>query len=140
MNLKKIRLSRGLQQKELASLVGTDEPMISKFENYKCLPIPTVMALILKELGCKIEDIYEPNEVYYEQTIKPIPKKRRANIYHLTVELPDEARELFKSGALQKCGYKDITSWVNWCFNQFKKKYQKLCKKEKTSPSLQAKK
>lgn len=72
MNLKKIRLSRGLQQKELASLVGTDEPMISKFENYKCLPIPTVMALILKELGCKIEDIYEPNEVYYEQTIKPI--------------------------------------------------------------------
>lgn len=59
MKLKEIRVAKGRQQKELAISVGTDEPMMSKFENYKCLPTPPTMNLILKELGCSVEDIYE---------------------------------------------------------------------------------
>ena len=135
MNLKQIRLAKGLQQKELAISVGTDEPMMSKFENYKCLPTPPVMTCILKELDCKIEDIYEPHEVFYEPPAKRSQKrKRKSDVYRLTAELPEEAREFFKSGALQKCCFKDITSWANWCYEQLKKKYEEICEKEKTLP------
>ena len=52
MRLREIRKAKGRQQKELAEKIGTDEPMMSKFENYKCLPIPSMMRKLLKELGC----------------------------------------------------------------------------------------
>lgn len=140
MRLKEIRVAKGRQQKELAISVGTDEPMMSKFENYKCLPTPPTMKLILKELGCSVEDIYEPHEVYYAPPAKPKKRKRKSNVYRLTAELPEEAREFFKSGALQKCGFQDITAWANWCYTQLKRTHQEILQKEKTSPSLAANK
>lgn len=140
MKLKEIRVAKGRQQKELAISVGTDEPMMSKFENYKCLPTPPTMKLILKELGCSVEDIYEPHEVYYAPPAKPKKRKRKTNVYRLTAELPEEAREFFKSGALQKCGFQDITAWANWCYTQLKRTHQEILQKEKTSPSLAASK
>ncbi len=58
MRLREIRKAKGRQQKELAEKIGTDEPMMSKFENYKCLPIPSMMRKLLKELGCsRVEEI-----------------------------------------------------------------------------------
>ncbi len=67
MRLREIRKAKGRQQKELAKKIGTDEPMMSKFENYKCLPIPTMMKKLLKELGCsRVEEIYEPHEIYLQ--------------------------------------------------------------------------
>lgn len=42
MQLRAMRIRKGKQQKELAKAIGTDEPMMSKFENYKCLPIPPI--------------------------------------------------------------------------------------------------
>lgn len=67
MRLREIRKAKGRQQKELAEKIGTDEPMMSKFENYKCLPIPSMMRKLLKELGCsRVEEIYEPHEVYLQ--------------------------------------------------------------------------
>ena len=64
MQLRAMRIRKGKQQKELAKAIGTDEPMMSKFENYKCLPIPPMMTALCRELGCEVEDIYEPHEVY----------------------------------------------------------------------------
>ena len=66
MRLKQLRIAKGRQQKELAKKIGTDEPMMSKFENYKCLPTPPMMNLLVEELGCSVDDIYEPHEVYYQ--------------------------------------------------------------------------
>lgn len=132
MKLKETRIAKGRQQKELAKAIGTDEPMMSKFENYKCLPVPAMMTLLVKELGCSIEDIYEPHEIY-TQTSKPSKgkRKRKTDVYRLTAELPEEAREFLNSGALQECGFKDITAWVNWCYERLKETYKRL--KEKTS-------
>ena len=101
--LKELRIAKGRQQKELAKAIGTDEPMISRFENYKCLPIPPTMNALLKELDCKLDDIYEPHEVYSQ--IKTAPKKKRkrkSGVYRLTAELPEEAKEFLNSGALQR--------------------------------------
>ena len=57
MQLRAMRIRKGKQQKELAKAIGTDEPMMSKFENYKCLPIPPMMTALCRELGCEVEDI-----------------------------------------------------------------------------------
>ena len=115
MKLKQIRIAKGRQQKELAIKIGTDEPMMSKFENYKCLPVPSMMKRLTEELGVSVDDIYEPHEVYYQgaRAKASAPKKKaEEEVYHLTVNLPPEAREFFKT-ALKKCGFKDITAWVS---------------------------
>ena len=132
MKLKEIRIAKGKQQKELAKAIGVDEPMISRFENYKCLPTPPTMKLLLKELECNIEDIYKSNEIYIKSKSNIAPKEKEEDIYHLTVNLPGEAREVFKS-ALKKCGYKDITYWVYRCFERLKKQYEIIQQKEKDS-------
>lgn len=117
----------------LRKAIGTDEPMMSRFENYKCLPVPEMMRALLRELDCSIEDIYEPHEVYLQMTVAPKKRKHKSNVYRLTAELPKEAKDLLNSGALQKCGYKDITAWVNHCYERFKKQYDEILAKEKDS-------
>jgi len=64
VQLRAMRIRKGRQQKELAKAIGTDEPMMSKFENYKCLPIPPMMKALCDELGCEVGDIYEPHEIF----------------------------------------------------------------------------
>lgn len=141
MQLRAIRIRKGRQQKELAIAIGTDEPMISKFENYKCLPIPQMMTALCRELSCEIEDIYEPHEIFLtptKATVKVAKKKKsKKDCYHLTVNLPPEARKFFKE-ALTKCGFKDITAWVNYCFDRLKAKYAEILDNEK-DPTLAAK-
>jgi len=135
MKLKQIRIAKGRQQKELAIKIGTDEPMMSKFENYKCLPVPSMMKRLTEELGVSADDIYEPHEVYYQgaRAKASAPKKKaEEEVYHLTVNLPPEAREFFKT-ALKKCGFKDITAWVNLCFERLQTQYREILEKEKDS-------
>ena len=132
MKLKEIRVAKGRQQKELAKAIGVDEPMISRFEHYKCLPTPPTMELLLKELNCSIKDIYKPNEIYIKPKNNAESKAKEEDIYHLTVNLPGEAREIFKN-ALKKCGYKDITYWVYRCYERLKKQYEIIIKNEKDS-------
>ena len=107
MQLRAMRIRKGRQQKELAKAIGTDEPMMSKFENYKCLPIPPMMKALCDELGCEVGDIYEPHEIFLTSpkvTVKVSKgSKKKKEFYHLTVNLPPEAREFFKE-ALGKCG------------------------------------
>ena len=135
--LRAIRIAKGRQQKELAQKIGTDEPMMSRFENFKCLPIPSMLSKLTEELGCTVDDIYEPHEIYLQGvTVKAsAPKaKKNTDVYHLTVNLPPEAREFFKT-ALKKLGYKDITDWANRCFERTRRQYEELLAKEKDSTS-----
>lgn len=132
--LKEIRIAKGRQQKELALKIGTDEPMMSRFENYKCLPIPSMLIKLTEELECNVEDIYQPHEIYSSARPKSAsaPKKANNETYRVTVKLRPEAREVLKT-VLKKCGYKDITDWINRCYERTVRKYEKVLAKEKDS-------
>ena len=133
--LRQVRIAKGRQQKELAQKTGTDEPMMSRFENFKCLPIPSMLAKLTQELDCTVDDIYEPHEIYMQgvRAKESTPRKKvESEVYHLTVNLPPEAREFFKT-ALKKCGYKDITDWANRCFERTRRQYEEILAKEKDS-------
>ncbi|MBR2377469.1 MAG: helix-turn-helix transcriptional regulator [Clostridia bacterium] len=112
---------RDMTAKDLAEKVGTDAPMISKFANYRCLPIPEMLKAICKVLGCEISDIYSDKELY----VKPIKQKngKRKGYYKLTVELPQDARNFLKSN-LKKCGYKSVTDWIAHCYKNLQIRYK----------------
>lgn len=74
MKLKEILEKKNKKAKDLAIEIGTDEPMISKFVNYKCLPIPKQMQNICNALDCEVSDIYEDDEVFYQNKHKKEPK------------------------------------------------------------------
>ena len=142
MKLKEVRLAKNRQQKELAISIGTDEPMMSKFENYKCLPIPSMMKALLIELDCKLEDIVESSEVYVNETKVSVKQNKEAEepkYYRLTVNLPREAKEFLKL-SLKKCGYKDITYWIYRCFERLTKQYEIITKAEKEKDLITASK
>lgn len=138
--LRQVRIAKGRQQKELAQKIGTDEPMMSRFENFKCLPIPSMLAKLTEELDCTVDDIYEPHEVYYQNgkpttTDKP---KKTPTVYNLTVRLPREAKSFFKK-ALKKCGFKDITAWIVWCYERLQTQYGNIVEAEKKDSTPAAK-
>lgn len=143
MRLREIRKAKGRQQKELAEKIGTDEPMMSKFENYKCLPIPSMMRKLLKELGCsRVEEIYEPHEVYLQLAsinATVAKEEKESDIYKLTATLPKGAKAIFDK-ALKPLGYRSITDWVKQCFERLEDTYRDLQAKEKTPPTPASKK
>lgn len=143
MRLGEIRKAKGIGQRELAEKIGTDEPMMSKFENYKCLPIPAMMKLLLKALGCnRVEEIYEPYEVYLQLAnvnAAVTTEKKESGVYKLTATLPKEAKELFDE-ALKPLGYRSITDWVKQCFERLEDTYREFKVKEKTSLTPASKK
>lgn len=118
MRLKEVLEEKNVKAKDLAKIVGTDEPTMSKFINYRCLPIPKTMEKICKQLECTIEDIYKDNEVFYKKQKKSHKKDSNSgetlNCYKLTAVLPNEARKYLASDNLKALGYRSVTDWV-WC-------------------------
>ena len=58
LNIKKIRTSRGLTQKELADKLNINRSRISQWEIGYSLPRVTELPKIAKALKCSIEDFY----------------------------------------------------------------------------------
>lgn len=130
MKLTKIRKKRGLKQRELAERVKIDEQMMSKIENYKCLPIPETMERLTEVLKCQLEEIYEPEEIYYPAAVTKGAAKRaseKEKYYKITVRLPKAAKAVFER-ALPVCGYKDITYWVYRCYERLQAQYEVIRK------------
>ena len=136
MRLKEVCRLRGIEQKKLAVKIGTNESMMSKFVNYKCLPIPSMMKTLLKELGCsRVEEIYDPHEIYLQlaNVNASLTKNEKvSDIYKLTVTLPKGAKKLFDE-ALKPLGYKSITDWVKKCYGRLEDTYREFKTNEKTS-------
>lgn len=130
MKLRELLQQKGVRQQELAKSVGLDEPMISKFINYKCLPVPPDMNLICEFLNCAITDIYLESEIYMKQN-KASSEMKEPEWYNLTVRLPRKAKELLNKANLKKCGYKDITQWITRCYERLEKRIDKISQKEK---------
>lgn len=125
MKLKEILERKNKKAKVLAQEIGTDEPMISKFVNYKCLPTPVAMDNICKALDCGVQDIYEDKEVFYKKTKKASQsgsKNGEYTCYNLSVRLPREACKYLKKENLHNVGYRNITDWIWACYRDLIKK------------------
>lgn len=131
MRMREVRQAKNVKAKELADAIETDEPMISKFENYKCLPVPKQLERICDYLQCTIEQIYKDEEIYIKKT-KQETKERKEDCYKITIRLPEEARATLKT-ILKKCGYKDITYWIYRCYERLLKQYEIITKKDQSN-------
>ena len=116
MKLQEKILEKGLTNKELAQKIGSDAPMVSRYTNYKCLPIPKTMEEICKVLSCVVEDIYSEEEITFNRCKS---KKVNADLknYKITVRLPRESKEKIHN-ALKVCGYKNISYWLYRCYER----------------------
>lgn len=132
MRLKEVLEEKHKKAKVLAQEIGTDEPMISKFANYKCLPIPTQMEKICNSLDCEISDIYKDEEVYYRQSHKTGQKRQQNKVkvlesYNLCVRFPREACKYLTRENLKKFGYRDLSDWIRDCYRDLLEKIKKDC-------------
>lgn len=137
MKLQEVRKARGIEQAALAKNVGVSVPMMSNFENYKCLPIPVTMKAICSELKCERKDIYEDKELYFPETKAGHKTKfgcrLEPDVYKLSVRLPERARKVLTQENLEKCGYHSLKDFVWHCFMRFEKQLAILNKKEKAT-------
>jgi len=135
MELQERRRERGIEQSDLAKRIGTNAPMMSNFEKYKCLPIPTMLEKICQELKCEVEDIYADREIYILKRKGYIKTELRAEpeVYKLSVRLPDKARKIFTQENLEKCGYHSLKDFIWHCFLHFEKEIEKAEAKEKAT-------
>lgn len=132
MKLRELRIEKGLKQNEFAKLVGVSNMCMCLIENYKCLPTPTAMEEMCKVLECDVNSIYEPYEIALKKAkISQIngDKSNTKQMYHLTVNLPKRARKFFKNN-LSKLGFKNITEWVNYCFEKLESQLEEQAKKK----------
>lgn len=139
MKLQDRRRECGIEQADLASRVGTNAPMMSNFERYKCIPIPKMLEAICKELNCGIEDIYERGEIYLsiredkKDKSLCVTARREPAVYKFSVRLPDEARKTFTQENLEKCGYHSLKDFAWHCWKRFEKQLAIVSKKEKAN-------
>ena len=57
MGIKKMRINRGLSQKQLAELIGVEQQHVSRWENGKHRPSIDVFQKLAKILNCNISDL-----------------------------------------------------------------------------------
>lgn len=130
MKLKEVRSYRNIGQAEFAERVGTTSPMMSNFENYKCIPVPNMLKRMCDILECDMSDIYEDEEIYIKKNNNLIIRVRKQKQeYKLTVSLPEEAREVFTPTNLRKCGYHSLKDFIWHCYKRFEKQLAIINKK-----------
>lgn len=131
MKLQEIRREQGVEQADLATKVGTNAPMMSCFERYKCLPIPSMLKEICRVLNCSPLDIYNKEELYIAtRKQRDMDTKEASEVYRLTADLPNYARKILCSENLRKCGYRSLKDFIWHCFKRFEEKL-KTIEKEK---------
>lgn len=129
VRIKEKRIEQGLTQPELAKSINKDVPLISKFENFVCLPVPEDATKIAKTLKCTtILELYDEEDLKFLEKATTPKKKRDAVellVYRLTADLPRNATDWLTKENLQLLQYSSIREWVNDCFNKFKKRVKK---------------
>ena len=130
VRIKEKRIEQGLTQPELAKSINKDVPLISKFENFVCLPVPEDATKLAKTLKCTtILELYDEEDLKFLNQQQSKPKKKRDAIellvYRLTADLPRDAINWLTKENLQLLGFTSIRDWANDCFDKFKKRVQK---------------
>lgn len=133
MNLQEIRVARKIEQAYLAKEIGTNAPMLSNFEHYKCLPIPAMLEKICEILNCKVSDIYADNEIYMPNKAESKEKSEKENkeygFYQLSVSLPNSKRTILTKANFKKCGYKSMKDYIVRCIDDFERKLKQVNEK-----------
>jgi DNA-binding Xre family transcriptional regulator len=135
MKLQEQLTKKEMTGKELAEKIGTDVGMVSRFNNYKCLPVPAMLEDICKALNCEINDIYSNEEITFKKANKR-PASGDFTNYKITVRLPRDAKEKIHK-ALKVCGYKDVTYWIYRCYERLITQ-QEIIEKAQKRKDLQA--
>lgn len=130
VRIREKRIEQGLTQPDLAKCINKDVPLISKFENFVCLPIPEDATKIAKTLKCTtILELYDEKDLNLLNSTKTkVKKKRDATellVYRLTADLPRDATRWLTKENLKLLGFSSIRDWANDCFDKFKKRVQK---------------
>ena len=130
VRIREKRIEQGLTQPDLAKCINKDAPLISKFENFVCLPIPEDATKIAKTLKCTtILELYDEKDLNLLNSTKTkVKKKRDATellVYRLTADLPRDATRWLTKENLKLLGFSSIRDWANDCFDKFKKRVQK---------------
>lgn len=138
MKLKAIRDKKQITATELAIKTGTTKDWMSRFENYKCIPIPDTLKKICDILECSIFDIYNKNEInFFEPQKNDLGTAKRLEyeqqFYKLTVRLPKDCCNLLQQHNLHKCGYRNLCDFIFRCVFEFKNKLQVIELKEHQS-------
>lgn len=137
MNLQNVRISRNIEQAELAKRVGTNAPMMSNFEHYKCIPIPGMLKKMCEILNCRTSDIYENDEIYINvKKESSSSNKEEPSVYKLTVNLPNSMRELLTPENLKKCGYRSLKDFILQQCEYFRKRLEAIEKKSHYEKAL----
>ena len=123
--IKEKRILQGLTQPELAKEINRDVPLLSKFENYVCLPTPNDAKKLMKVLKCTtILELYDKKDITFHGRNKN-QKTNELNCYKLTAELPRDAKDWLIKENLEMLGYKSIKDWANKAYEKFVKRVQK---------------
>lgn len=125
MNLQKLRVEAGLSQPVLANKVSISVPMLSNFENYKCLPIPKTLQEICAVLDCGVLDLYDRDEIYILQKRKRT-EQQGPKTYKLTVTLPNNLRILLTQKNLELCGFTSLKDFIMECCRKFEQKLEAI--------------
>ena len=80
-NLKRILNEQGIQQKQLAKMVGVSHQSVSYWVNGVKVPRMNMLNSIADALGCSIAELTEPNRASVDQEIlsvlKPMSDKQK---------------------------------------------------------------
>lgn len=124
---KELRIIMDVQARQIAENAGIDPTMYSKFENYRCLPIPSEFKRICNALNCTPQEIYNAEEVTLISNFGADSvvsrKDERPSGYKMTVRLSNDNREILTKEILSECGYKNIGDWVTACIQELKARY-----------------
>ena len=69
------RERKGYTQRRLAGMVGVSEVTVSQWESGVRTPSSRILPALSSALGCKIDDLYEPED---RENSGPIIRQRRA--------------------------------------------------------------
>lgn len=94
MNIKQIRLSKNMTQKQLADAIGVDHTIISKYEKGQTVPSVSRLEMIAKALGVNVDMILNDEAI----EAMPATTRRRAKV----VSIDDDKHYISESSLAKK--------------------------------------